>query len=394
MSYNKDTGMYEGYIYCITNIINNKKYIGQTTRTIEKRMSQHFADSFNNKLYPQAITLAIHKYGKENFKIEQIMKVIADTKEELIQNLNTEEIFCIQWYESLYSQHGYNIDYGGSKNNTLMKPVDVYDYNGNYLTSFESCCAAANYYNITDVCVNYCCNGKTTRCLNPEVIFRFKGDSFDKFKVFNDTQKVYQFDLSGNLVNVYLNAFVAAKYVNGYISNIRFALSHNNSTAYGFYWSYTDKFDYDNSHKTNKRVSKYSLSGELLGTYDSLSKAAQSEGHNPGASSHLNKACAGEILHPIWDRIWRYEGDSFDKYPIEQLNMYNKKLVNQYDLCGNFIKSYISAKEACRLNNIPLSGSANITACCKGKRNKAYDSKWFYADDPNQPDKSKIITSN
>lgn len=32
--YNKETGMYEGYIYQIYNPFNMKSYIGQTTRTI------------------------------------------------------------------------------------------------------------------------------------------------------------------------------------------------------------------------------------------------------------------------------------------------------------------------------------------------------------------------
>lgn len=34
MAYNKETGMYEGYIYKIINNINNKAYIGQTITTI------------------------------------------------------------------------------------------------------------------------------------------------------------------------------------------------------------------------------------------------------------------------------------------------------------------------------------------------------------------------
>lgn len=34
MSFNKDTGMYEGYIYLITNKVNGKGYIGQTNRTV------------------------------------------------------------------------------------------------------------------------------------------------------------------------------------------------------------------------------------------------------------------------------------------------------------------------------------------------------------------------
>lgn len=41
MSYNKETGMYEGYIYLITNLCDNRRYIGQTSRTIAIRWKEH-----------------------------------------------------------------------------------------------------------------------------------------------------------------------------------------------------------------------------------------------------------------------------------------------------------------------------------------------------------------
>jgi group I intron endonuclease len=53
-------------IYCITNKINGKKYIGFTTRTLDERMCEHFSPSSHKSGY--AIHRAIKKYGKENFE--------------------------------------------------------------------------------------------------------------------------------------------------------------------------------------------------------------------------------------------------------------------------------------------------------------------------------------
>lgn len=66
-------------IYKITNIQNNKVYIGQTKESIKKRISRHMgyqALEHDTKFYR-----AIRKYGKENFLIEQIDSVT--TQEEL-----------------------------------------------------------------------------------------------------------------------------------------------------------------------------------------------------------------------------------------------------------------------------------------------------------------------
>lgn len=61
-----------GYIYKITNKINNKVYVGQTIKTVEKRFNQHKNNS--NKEYFSQIALyqAFNKYGIENFKVETL----------------------------------------------------------------------------------------------------------------------------------------------------------------------------------------------------------------------------------------------------------------------------------------------------------------------------------
>lgn len=79
-----------GNIYIITNKVNNKKYVGQTTKMVEERFTQHKHHSIH-KDYP--LYLAMRKYGLDSFTIENYGSfpiTELDTKEEaLINELNT-----------------------------------------------------------------------------------------------------------------------------------------------------------------------------------------------------------------------------------------------------------------------------------------------------------------
>lgn len=86
-------------IYKITNKINNKIYIGQSTN-IEKRWQQHIA-----KYSDTLIHKAIIKYGAENFEFEIIEEC---TKDEL----NDREIYWVAYYDSY--NNGYNMTAGGT----------------------------------------------------------------------------------------------------------------------------------------------------------------------------------------------------------------------------------------------------------------------------------------
>ena len=59
------------WIYKITNIQNQKVYIGQTIRPIEQRFKRHINDALNNILDTH-LARAIRKYGKDSFTIHII----------------------------------------------------------------------------------------------------------------------------------------------------------------------------------------------------------------------------------------------------------------------------------------------------------------------------------
>lgn len=111
-----------GYIYKITNLINQKVYIGQTIKTVQKRFIQHKNNS--NKEYFSQIVLykAFNKYGLENFVCEEI---------EEVENalLDEREKYWIEYYDSYFS--GYNSTLGGRA--TQLYNWDVEDIIEKYL---------------------------------------------------------------------------------------------------------------------------------------------------------------------------------------------------------------------------------------------------------------------
>lgn len=86
------------FVYKITNIINNKVYIGQTTETIEKRFKRHCGYQLQDNTY---LHRAIKKYGSDNFYIEKIDE--ANNQKEL----DEKEIYWIKYYQS--DKNGYNL---------------------------------------------------------------------------------------------------------------------------------------------------------------------------------------------------------------------------------------------------------------------------------------------
>ena len=93
-----------GYIYCITNLINGKQYIGKTTYSVTKRFQEHCRDSKKERCNKRPLYDAMNKYGIENFIVEELCE--CDNEE-----LSSYEIQYIEKYNT-YSK-GYNATKGG-----------------------------------------------------------------------------------------------------------------------------------------------------------------------------------------------------------------------------------------------------------------------------------------
>lgn len=96
----------QGSIYIIHNSINDKKYIGQTSRTVEVRWKEHLQEAQNLDCH-YTIYNAMRKYGVENFWVEEIEK--CETKD-----LDEREKYWIKYYNSF--KKGYNSTLRGTTN--------------------------------------------------------------------------------------------------------------------------------------------------------------------------------------------------------------------------------------------------------------------------------------
>lgn len=159
-------------IYKITNIINNKVYIGQTNNW-KKRWSTHVNDKQNGCL----ITRAIKKYGKENFEVKFLFENLSDDE---ANRLEKETIIKF----NSKAPNGYNIREGGhdSKHSEDSKikmslakkgiptprqlgklhfnSLNIYqfDLNGKYINTFGSSYEAQRETGINQSHICKCCN--------------------------------------------------------------------------------------------------------------------------------------------------------------------------------------------------------------------------------------------
>jgi group I intron endonuclease len=93
-----------GYIYCITNSINQKQYIGQTRFSLQERWRDHCKNAIDDTKSNRPLYRAMRKYGIDNFTITLLEEVPIEELDQAEQ----------RWIQNLNTYHnGYNATLGG-----------------------------------------------------------------------------------------------------------------------------------------------------------------------------------------------------------------------------------------------------------------------------------------
>ena len=214
-----------GYIYKITNKLNNHSYIGQTIYPIEHRWKQHLqaaSDNVPDRL--GAIHKAIQKYGKDNFIVEMVEECAND-------ELNEREIYWIKYYNTY--EDGYNLTRGGEGTRQIdyQKVIDLYCNHG------LSCTQVAHILNISNHSVGF-----ILKAFDIPLKYNF-GDGTECCK-----KQVSQYKKDGTYIQTFESQTTAAQYIkdSGYSKasvatiggHIGEVCNGKWKTAYGFKWTH------------------------------------------------------------------------------------------------------------------------------------------------------------
>lgn len=225
-------------IYCFTNKINGKKYVGQS-KQLNKRYHGHINDAMNPdkaKNDPSVFHAALRKYGIDNFDYE----ILEECK---VSELNEKEKYWIDKLHSYILENGYNLTYGGDS------------FTRSYYFSSEE---LLHYWNdlkltVTQIYRMYGATGKKIREQLVELGIseeEIEQRTYEKRKEVVEKglpkrlKKINQYDLEGNFIQSFNSLTEAANAVNGSKGNISQVANGKYQTAYGYRWKYDDLLEF------------------------------------------------------------------------------------------------------------------------------------------------------
>jgi len=163
------------YIYCYTNKLNGKKYVGQTNN-IERRKREHHSAAFNknSKDYEYLFHQKLRQYGEENF----IFSILEEATEEQVDSA---EQFWIKELHSYVQENGYNLTLGG------CQPPQTGIYNQNIDEIKTLIKSGASY---TEISKKYGISISHISAINQGTYYYNNKDSYPLYKYYKDEDEI------------------------------------------------------------------------------------------------------------------------------------------------------------------------------------------------------------
>lgn len=216
-------------IYTITNLLNNKKYIGSSSN-IERRKQTHFRLLKNNKHHSLSLQHSWNKNKPENY-IFETLEILSEN-----QNMYEREQFYLDLYKTYDKKYGYNM----SKNaiapfgtNSQIKKVYQFSMSGELLEIYDNCIIASIKYKVSNSGISACAREKYrfysgyiwsySKILTKERIIKANSpikrsaETIEKIKANRkrtDKKAIVQLDLNGNFIQRFDSILEASKELN------------------------------------------------------------------------------------------------------------------------------------------------------------------------------------
>ena len=287
---------YAGYIYCITNLMNGRQYIGQTSMTIAKRYSAHLRCAKSGEPTTSLLYRAMRKYGTDNFSVGLVETVYADARNELKERLNKREIYHIS-AKNTYKPNGYNLTRGeDSSASCIVRPVYKVNSCGDVICRYDSITDAEKQNKLPLGSIKFALRRGTHYAGGYHWYDANDGQMTVGQNIGKQTTKtvpVYCFDMQGGFIERFESIVDASRKTKAEHTHISSACSGKRKSAGGYLWSYNkNPPEYHSTEKEcrNKPVVQMDLHGNIINKFCSATCASRELGLQ---QSLISACCSG-----------------------------------------------------------------------------------------------------
>lgn len=214
---------------------------------------------------------------------------------------------------------------------------------------------------------------------------------------YSKAKPITQFDLNGNFIKNWRSLSEAMRHNPNSITDISKNILNDRGISHNYIWKCTkpeyiqgyklsdEELEAQFHYKQHRKISQFDLFGNFIKSYRSIAEAKKSTKINTSTIYHVLTKDVYSTGNYIW-RYWRPEYKTgyklTDIIPISDLKSHRHIPICQFDLDGNYIKTWKSIKDIQNELNITES---RISGACIGKALITGGFYWRYLNEKYQP---------